>query len=417
MKIFLIDEEKEKILVKSKQEFDSNIQVNKFRLEKENLFVERTIFSVRSRTWLNFDHVSVLQRRTIFIRGILSARAKSSSISIREIENARRESARRKMVHPCETGRTVGFVFESVDRIHPKPTNKSRTREIYRNRSARNFQKGFLIVVRSTRKRKASFVQLLNTSSVYTWPRDIQNGIFELIETLIDLVSIRIEWAPVPVSLLGILSLVKVENPFGRKKRTKTGFFVSQKIFDSTSAFGKRHRTKAFPSQRSYSLDDHEFLKQSDPTERFGWLKSFLQRVSRVFRAGDKFSKAFSSVCVAKRPDESAKLVRSRRFDRFEEKRDGKSKNLRRSWKTLLLFKEFEILLRVFMNCSDCVNDEQFRRIFEVPVHRVSNFLKQQKVSDEVKTKRKRKFVHFFQIFQDAKTRRNFDRNLQNLSD
>lgn len=50
----------------------------------------------------------------------------------------------------------------------------------------------------------------MTTQSVFSWPREIQCGIFDMVELLIDLVGTRIRHPPVPVALLNALAIVRL---------------------------------------------------------------------------------------------------------------------------------------------------------------------------------------------------------------
>jgi hypothetical protein len=103
-----------------------------------------------------------------------------------------------------------------------------------------------------------AFRKLLTTQSVYAWPREIQSGVFDMIELLVDLVGTRLHYTPVPITLLDTLAIV----------------------FDTNTTFSQKHKDEKLPSNRHYQLDDEEFLKKTAPhqKESFGWILSVLQR-------------------------------------------------------------------------------------------------------------------------------------------
>ena len=50
--------------------------------------------------------------------------------------------------------------------------------------------------------------QLLTSAAVHRWGTDIQEGIYTMLQLLVDLVATRLQHQPVPVGLLGVLSTV-----------------------------------------------------------------------------------------------------------------------------------------------------------------------------------------------------------------
>lgn len=72
--------------------------------------------------------------------------------------------------------------------------------------------------------------QLQTTKSVFSWPREIQCGIFEMIELFIDLVGIRLRYAPVPVQLLNTLALVRIRINFKKVSIISFHLFIRHLI-------------------------------------------------------------------------------------------------------------------------------------------------------------------------------------------
>ena len=52
--------------------------------------------------------------------------------------------------------------------------------------------------------------KLLTAGAVHRWGPEIQEGIYNMLQLLIDLVATRIKYSPVPIGLLNVLSLVSV---------------------------------------------------------------------------------------------------------------------------------------------------------------------------------------------------------------
>jgi len=53
--------------------------------------------------------------------------------------------------------------------------------------------------------------QLLTSAAVHRWGIDIQEGIFDMLQLLIDLIATRLRYEPVPVDLLHVLAMVHNE--------------------------------------------------------------------------------------------------------------------------------------------------------------------------------------------------------------
>ena len=54
-------------------------------------------------------------------------------------------------------------------------------------------------------------MQLLTSGAVHRWGREIQDGIYDMLQLLIDLVATRVQHLPVPIDLLEILALVSLK--------------------------------------------------------------------------------------------------------------------------------------------------------------------------------------------------------------
>ena len=55
-------------------------------------------------------------------------------------------------------------------------------------------------------------LQLLTSAAVHRWGIDIQEGIFDMLQLLIDLIATRLRYEPVPVDLLHVLAMVLNEH-------------------------------------------------------------------------------------------------------------------------------------------------------------------------------------------------------------
>ena len=73
--------------------------------------------------------------------------------------------------------------------------------------------------------------QLLTSAAVHRWGTDIQEGIYTMLQLLVDLVATRLQHQPVPVGLLGVLSTVS----YGYVKKKN---LYNNKGFELTNRFG-----------------------------------------------------------------------------------------------------------------------------------------------------------------------------------
>ena len=56
--------------------------------------------------------------------------------------------------------------------------------------------------------------QLLTSAAVHRWGIDIQEGIFDMLQLLIDLIATRLRYEPVPADLLHVLAMVRSNHLF-----------------------------------------------------------------------------------------------------------------------------------------------------------------------------------------------------------
>ena len=71
----------------------------------------------------------------------------------------------------------------------------------------------FAYVIKSVRSK---LIQLQTTSAVFSWPREIQYGIFDMLELLVDLVGTCLCHRTVPITLLNTLAMVCTPPLFAR---------------------------------------------------------------------------------------------------------------------------------------------------------------------------------------------------------
>ncbi|CAM4859019.1 unnamed protein product [Rotaria socialis] len=166
-----------------------------------------------------------------------------------------------------------------------------------------------------------AFRKLLTTDSVFSWPREIQYGIFDMIELLVDIVGTRLRYPPVPVTLLNTLAIT----------------------FDINTTFSQKHKDEQLPSRRVYKLDDEEFLrtKFNNQTGTYGWIRSFIQR----FIAQD-----------------GLKNLR------------GQFELMKNATPTTTTAMEYNALLKLFSKCYQCIELGRFRVLFTRSIRQVIKY-------------------------------------------
>jgi hypothetical protein len=168
-----------------------------------------------------------------------------------------------------------------------------------------------------------AFRKLITTQSVYSWPREIQCGIFDMIELLVDLLGNRLRSSPVPVGLLNTLALV----------------------FDTNTTVSQKHKEESLPTNRNYRLDDEEFVKNNFNNQKvsYGWIRSFIQRLiaqNGLKNLRGQFDYIYNS-------DDTAR--------------------------------EYNGLLKLFAKCHQCIEARRFRLLFTRPIRQAIQYYLQMK--------------------------------------
>ncbi|CAF0746169.1 unnamed protein product [Rotaria sp. Silwood1] len=174
-----------------------------------------------------------------------------------------------------------------------------------------------------------AFYKLQTTKSVFSWPREVQCGIFEMLELFIDLIGTRLLYPPVPIELLNTLALT----------------------FDTTTAFSQKHKNESLPIRRVYALKDEDFLRENIGNETFGWLRSLIQRF------------------IAQNGLQSIRL----QFEYID------------SSNSMTAAKEYNALLKIFSKCNLCINAHRFHLIFTRSIRQALQYLQTQDTSNELK--------------------------------
>ncbi|CAF4112559.1 unnamed protein product [Rotaria sp. Silwood2] len=176
-----------------------------------------------------------------------------------------------------------------------------------------------------------AFRKLQCSHPVNNWALEIQSGVFEMIELLIDLIAARLSYAPVPVKLLETLSIV----------------------FDYDSVFQRKNRTKPYDrSLYDKQLDDRILANPPSTStfsvynrnETYGWLCQLINRF--VLKDGIINLKA-----------------------QFQNEKP-------------LTAPEYNALLSPFVNCMDYIYIDKYRQLFSEHIEQALDYIKNLKEQD-----------------------------------
>ncbi|KAF7659700.1 hypothetical protein LDENG_00292980 [Lucifuga dentata] len=113
-----------------------------------------------------------------------------------------------------------------------------------------------------------AFKKLLTSSAVHKWGTEIHEGIYNMLMLLVELVAERVKQDPIPVSLMGVLTMAfNPDNEYHFKNRMK----ASQRNW--AEVFGDEASMFAVSSSNSYQKEPHGWLV--DLVNRFGELGGF----------------------------------------------------------------------------------------------------------------------------------------------
>lgn len=113
--------------------------------------------------------------------------------------------------------------------------------------------------------------QLQNSNYVNNWAVEIQNGVFDMVNLLVDLIAARLSYSPIPVRLLETLAI----------------------LFNCDTVFQKKHRTKPYDRSLYHKQLGERVLASPPSTSTFaiyghndpyGWLCEIINRF--VFKDG-----------------------------------------------------------------------------------------------------------------------------------
>ncbi|CAF0728964.1 unnamed protein product [Didymodactylos carnosus] len=191
-----------------------------------------------------------------------------------------------------------------------------------------------------------AFRKLQNTQCVFAWPSEIQFGIFKMLELFIDLVCARLQFLPVPTGLLETLALVSISLFYCFILLT----FVSvHQTFDCNTTYQQKHKFE--PYINCYNLNGCHFVKMqlNDGQLSYGWLRSLIDRF--LMQDGiQKIQKQFDT--------DSLKAA------------------------------DYNALLKVFVNCKNCIVMERYRTLFSKHILQAIDYVKRatEDVSNLIKT-------------------------------
>ncbi|KAK1897205.1 Ubiquitin carboxyl-terminal hydrolase 24, partial [Dissostichus eleginoides] len=113
-----------------------------------------------------------------------------------------------------------------------------------------------------------AFKKLLTSSAVHKWGTEIHEGIYNMLMLLVELVAERVKQDPVPVGLMGVLTMAfNPDNEYHFKNRMK----VCQRSW--AEIFGEEANMFAVSPSNSYQKEPHGWLV--DLVNRFGELGGF----------------------------------------------------------------------------------------------------------------------------------------------
>ncbi|XP_056894156.1 ubiquitin carboxyl-terminal hydrolase 24 isoform X2 [Takifugu flavidus] len=113
-----------------------------------------------------------------------------------------------------------------------------------------------------------AFKKLLTSSAVHKWGTEIHEGIYNMLMLLVELVAERVKQDPVPVNLMGVLTMAfNPDNEYHFKNRMKT----CQRNW--AEVFGDEANMFAISPSNSYQKEPHGWLV--DLVNRFGELGGF----------------------------------------------------------------------------------------------------------------------------------------------
>ncbi|UJR14109.1 hypothetical protein I4U23_001105 [Adineta vaga] len=302
-KICMIDEEQEEIRIENKDEFDMNV---KYARDHGLKSLSLAVYIDNVHKFDGIYHIGKNQQE-IHI-------PKFTVFPSDKLQNLRNNILVDKWYIPIKLDEALGVCLTSAILLAQEGKLDS-------NADCKQFTEAIV---------PEAFRKLHTTQSVFSWPHEIQMGIFNMTELLVDLVGIRLRYAPVPITLLNTLAIA----------------------FDTNTTFSQKHKDKLLPEDRVNQLDDDEFLRTnySNSMESYGWIRSLIQRF--IVQNGLKNLQ-----------------------NQFEQM---KSSN---STKTTTM--EYNSLLKLFSKCHQCIEAHHFRLLFTASIRQAIQYLLQTKKTSD----------------------------------
>ncbi|CAF2555925.1 unnamed protein product [Rotaria sp. Silwood2] len=306
-KICMVDEEQEEIRIENKDEFDTNVKYARDHGLKSLILI---IYIGDERKFDGIYHIRKSKEELNI--------PKTSGFPLDKLQNLRGNVLVDKWYIPVKSEEALGVCLTAAIKL-------AQEGKLDTNVECKQFIETIV---------PEAFRKLQTTQSVFSWPREVQYGTFDMIELLIDLVGTRLRYPPVPITLLNTLAIT----------------------FDTNTTFSQKHKDEQLPTRRIYKLDDEEFLRKSfnNKTGTYGWLRSFIQRF--IAQNGLKNLRA-----------------------QFEYINNSKS--------TTTTAMEYNCLLKLFSKCYQCIEGRHFRLLFTRSIRQaIKYFLDAKKHKDESST-------------------------------
>jgi hypothetical protein len=190
-------------------------------------------------------------------------------------------------------------------------------------------------------------IQLQCSHPVSNWAPDIQVGVFDMVELLVDLIAARLSYAPVPVKLLETLAVVfDYDSNFQRKNRARP---YDRSLYDKHL----NDRTLANPpSTSTFSMYNRN--------ETYGWLCQLINRFvakDGIPNLKDQFRSEKPLTAVV---------------------RNRKAENRSFHWS----FQEYNALLSPFVNCMDYLFVDRYRQLFGEHIDQAIEYIQSLKEED-----------------------------------
>ncbi|CAF1262893.1 unnamed protein product [Rotaria sordida] len=293
-KICMIDEEQEEIRIENKDEFDTNV---KYAQDHGLKSLTLIVYIDDERKFDGIYHINKSKEVKV---------SKINIFPVDKLQHLQEHILVDKWYIPVKLDEALGVCLNAAIKL-------AQEGKLDKNVECKQFIE---TIVPDT------FRKLQTSQSVFSWPREIQYGTFDMIELLVDLVGTRLRYPPAPITLLNTLAIT----------------------FDTNTTFSQKHKDEQIPTRRIYKLDDEEFLRTNFNNQigTYGWIQSFIQRL--IAQNGLKNLRA-----------------------QFEYINNSKA--------TTTTAMEYNCLLKLFSKCYQCIEAHRFRSLFTRPIRQAIKYL------------------------------------------